>query len=433
MIGGFKGSPRLRNEIGEWVEQGIISREQARILRERYELDRETPWYLRSGFIIRALALLLAGMGLFLLISQNWSDFPLAARVATGVVPLLLAYGFGLYYRFTDDLEKAELAFFFASLVFGANIFLQAQIFHISAYYPEGVLWWAIGALPFAIYFMSSLHNGLLNAIYFFWLTQQIAYNQFSWMSPVLLCGILYILWYRPNKTVLFMTIVNFYLFLFNVNDGLHDHYFAEFWLLLYAITLLVLVLVPLLREQYNEAFLTRLSRALHLVLLATLFVNTFEEVVRTVGEAGSSAPVSYVVLALALLGFILQPKTPLMIACFLLTLPLLAIHGASLYRVPPESEVYHYFAVVMNIVLFLYAVWRIRYGLQQRRKHEFMGGILLIVALAISRYFDYFDSYVVMSGVFLGCGVLLLVVNSYWNRTIHTELSVKGDEEINL
>lgn len=423
MIGGFKGSSRLRNEISEWVEQGIISREQARILRERYELERETPWYLRSGFIIRALALLLGGMGLFLLISQNWSNFPLAVRVATGVVPLALAYGFGLYYRFTEDLEKSELAFFFASLAFGANIFLQAQIFHISAYYPEGLMWWIIGALPFAIYFMSSLHNGLLNVVYFFWLTQQITYNQFSWMSPVLFCGILYILWYRPNKTVLFMTMVNIYMFLFNINDGLHERYFTEFWLLLYTTTLLLLVLFPLLREQYDESFLTRMGRLLHLVLLVTLFINTFEGVVGTVIQSGSLAPVSYGVFALVLIGFMVQPKTPFLVASLLLTVPLLIIHVVSLFPFQSEIPVSHYLAIGINIVLFAYAVWRIRYGLQQRRKHEFMSGILIIVALAISRYFDYFDSYIVMSGVFLGCGVLLLVVNNYWNKTVLTEL----------
>jgi uncharacterized membrane protein len=424
MIGGFKGSSRLRNEIGEWVEQGIISHEQARILRERYELERETPWYLRSGFIIRALALLLGGMGLFLLISQNWSEFSLVARAATGIVPLALAYGFGLYYRFTEDLEKSELAFFFASLAFGANIFLQAQIFHISAYYPEGIMWWAIGALPLAIYFMSSLHNGLLNAIYFFWLTQQISYNQFSWMSPVFLCGILYILWYRPNKTVLFMTMVNLYLFLFNINDGLRERYFAEFWLLLYAITLMLLVLLPLLRERYDDSFLTRLARILHFVLLVTLFINTFEGVVGTVIESGTLAPVSYAVFAVALLGFLLQPRTPFITASLLLTAPLLVIHIVSLFPVPSAVVASHYLAIGINIVLFAYAVWRIRYGLQQRRKHEFMSGILIIVALAISRYFDYFDSYIVMSGVFLGCGVLLLVVNNYWNRAVLTEPS---------
>lgn len=423
MIGGFKGSARLRNEIGEWVEQGIISREQARLLRERYELDRDTPWFLRSGFILRALALLLAGMGLFLLISQNWSSFPLVARVATGAVPLAIAYGLGLYYRFSEQLEKAELAFFFASLAFGANIFLQAQIFHISAYYPEGLLWWLIGALPFAIYFMSSLHNGLLNTVYFFWLTQQIAYNQFSWMSPLLLGGILYILWFRPNKTVLLMTTVNIYLFLFNINDGLHEHYFPEFWLLLYAVTLLLLVLFPLVREQYDDAFLLRLARALHLVLIVTLFVNTFEEMVSSIlHNGGDFAPVSYAVLAVVLLGYVLQPKTPFLTASLLLVLPLLAIHVVSFYTDMLVPDISHYLAILVNVVLFAYAVWRIRYGLQRRKKHEFMGGILMIVALAISRYFDYFDSYVVMSAVFLGCGVLLLVVNGYWNKTVLVE-----------
>lgn len=423
MIGSFRGSNRLRHEIGEWVEQGIISREQARVLHEKYDLDREAPWYLRSAFILRALALLLAGMGLFLFISQNWDQLPLWGRVATGAVPLLIAYGVGFYYRFNERMEESELAFFFASIAFGLNIFLQAQIFHISAYYPEGLLWWALGALPLAIYFTSALHNGLLNVIFFMWLSLQISHNHFSWMGPVVLIGILYILWHHPSRVVLMMTIVNVYMFIFNINDGLQERYYGEFWLLFYAITVMIMVCLPFIREHYDDLFAARLYRVLRLAGVVVLFINTFEYIVSEVLRYGELAPVSYAVLTAAVIIYMLFGKSALTLASLLLVLPLLAIHILSLDVVPLAPDTSHILAIGMNLIVFGYAVWRIRFGMQQRRKREFMGGVVMIVALAISRYFDYFDNYLMMSVVFIACALLLWVVNGFWNRRVPAEV----------
>ncbi len=423
MIGSFRGSTRLRHEIGEWTSQGIITHEQARILHEKYDLDKEAPWYLRSGFILKALALLLAGMGLFLFISQNWDHFPLWGRVATGAVPLLIAYSIGFYYRFKERMEEAELAFFFASIAFGLNIFLQAQIFHISEYYPAGILWWALGVLPLAIYFTSALHNGLLNVIFFLWLTQQIDHGHFSWMGPVVLLGILYILWQHSSRIVLLMTMVNVYLFIFNINDGLQERYAGEFWLLFYVITVAFMAFMPFIRERYDSGFASKLYRLLRFATIVVLFITTFHEITGELMSYGSLAPVSYAVLAIAAITYLLFDRAVLTLVSLLLAIPLLAIHALSLKLFPLSPEAPHVLAIIMNVIVFGYAIWRIFFGMKHRKKREFMGGVVMIVALAISRYFDYFDDYLMMSVVFLACALLLWGVNGLWNRRVPAEV----------
>lgn len=92
----LKRSPQFREEIQSWVADGVISGEQAAKLFARYELDREAPWYLQSGFWLRGLAILLVSMGFLLIISENWHRFNVPVRMAFGLVPLLAAYGFGL-------------------------------------------------------------------------------------------------------------------------------------------------------------------------------------------------------------------------------------------------------------------------------------------------------------------------------------------------
>lgn len=419
MIGSFKGSSRLRREIGEWVEHGIITREQALVLHERYELDKEVPWYQQSGFILRALALLLAGMALFLLISQNWDDLPIWARVSTGAVPLLVAYGCGFYFRATERVEQSELAFFFASLAFGGNIFLQAQIFHISEYYPAGLLWWALGALPLALYFSSSLHNALVNVVVFFWLSMQIEYEHFSWVAPVLIAGILYVLYRQPSRLVLLMAMVNIYMLLFNIDGVLPHNLSGDFWLLFYAITALGMTASSFVRELCGADFAARLYNLQHLAALAVPFVFTFREFVSYAIPHSNPSPVSYVVLAAAFALYMLSVRSMRTFSVLLMALPLLGANILGLSGATWVADTYNAVSITMNLVVFGYAVWGMFWGLKHRSKRDFMGGVFVVVVLAMSRYMDYFDDYQMMSAVFFAGALFLWFVHWFWNRRV--------------
>ncbi|MEK6237102.1 MAG: DUF2157 domain-containing protein, partial [Planctomycetales bacterium] len=48
-------------------------------------------------------------------------------------------------------------------------IWLVAQVFHINAHYPDGVLWWALGVLPFALLLDTLLLHLLLVALLGLW------------------------------------------------------------------------------------------------------------------------------------------------------------------------------------------------------------------------------------------------------------------------
>lgn len=412
-------SPRFRREIGEWVQTGIITPEQAQLLHERYQLDREAPWYAQSGFVLKAVALVLAGMALFLFIAENWDSFPLAARAATGIVPLLCSYAVGVYYHTKRVSDKAELAFFFSSLVFGGNIFLQAQIFHISAYYPNGLLWWILGALPFAVYYRSTLHNLLLHVLYFIWVSTQMPLGQFSWMSPILLATLLYLLWQSGGTLVLLLAIVNIYVFFMNANDGLFAAHVLDFPLLFSAITFLCIVALPLVHKHYSKAVQQRVAVLLHGMLLAFFLFLTFKDATAEILTIHSFTPLTYGIIAAALFGFFLQKKEAMGIYSLAVFAPLFGIHLLGVLHV--DKALSGLVAVMANILFFGYALWHIIGGLQERVKSRFMSGVFLVLLLAIVRYMDYFESYVMMSIVFLLCSGLLWGVHTWWNKTAST------------
>ena len=55
--------------------------------------------------------------------------------------------------------------FILGNLFYGASIILIAQIYHLGEHMPDGVFWWALGSLPFAVLLCNTwltLFSGLL-------------------------------------------------------------------------------------------------------------------------------------------------------------------------------------------------------------------------------------------------------------------------------
>ena len=79
-------------------------------------------------------------------------------------------HALGLYLRFGRGLRwPSEAVALLGCLLYGAGIWLVAQIFHMSAHYPDGVFWWAVGVLPLAFLFDSLLLHALLVALLALW------------------------------------------------------------------------------------------------------------------------------------------------------------------------------------------------------------------------------------------------------------------------
>ncbi len=416
MIFHLKRSVPFRREIEQWVAEGIITPAQAEQLFSRYELDREAPWYLQSGFWLRAVALLLGGMGLLLLLSQNWHRFGVPLQMAFGLAPLLLAYALGFRYEFRGNRSAAELTFFFASLAFGANIFLQAQIFHISAYYPNGVLCWIIGALPLAFYFRSRLHHGLVQVLFFIWMTQQLDYQQFSYWAVLLYPAMLYLLVRTPAALLFQAHIVNTFLFVFHLNSRFGHPDSGNLWLLFLFTAVLLTLSSGYFSTQYEAKMIEKMRRLGLLIALFIFYLHTFRGVIAEMDGVPHS-PVLFV-LAIATLFW----RTAGDIRIFLskwLSLGLFVLFWIHNSLAGNVAHFPSYAAVATNLVFFGLALWSIRHGIQNREKWWFMLGILLIILQALGRYLSLVGDYVLSAVIFILCGIFIWWINSYWHRRI--------------
>ena len=151
----------LTGELIHWQQAGLVSPEQARRIFESYATVAEMGQRKRrlASFALAALAALMVGLGVLLLIGHNWQAvvagweaLPQAAKLAAVFLALAASYAGAFYLRFRTPWQRgSEVACFFACLMFGAGIWLVAQVFHLDAHWPDGIWWWALGTLSVAL------------------------------------------------------------------------------------------------------------------------------------------------------------------------------------------------------------------------------------------------------------------------------------------
>lgn len=161
----------LRRELDSWRKEGIIGEEQAKAILSRYGISEEIAEtkkrYGKLVTIIAILGTIILGVGVILFFASNWQEIPKWAKLLVIFGTIIASYHIGYQFRFEKQNypRVGSALLFLGTILFGAGIFLIAQIFHIRAHYPNGVLFWAVGIFPLAYIIESRpiLSLGLLN------------------------------------------------------------------------------------------------------------------------------------------------------------------------------------------------------------------------------------------------------------------------------
>jgi len=147
-----------KKQIEEWVSAGTISQDQAKImLAEINEKGSER----QKGNIVNILATIgsvLIGVGIISMIAANWEFIPSMIKVLILLLSTFATFLTGYYFSYIKkNLPKVGNALIFLStLIFGASIFLIAQIYNVPAGSNQWLLMlWLIGILPLVYLFNS--------------------------------------------------------------------------------------------------------------------------------------------------------------------------------------------------------------------------------------------------------------------------------------
>ena len=139
----------LKHEIAVWRNEGIIEPRQADVLSDRYDLahigSESRNLMLTTLYIIGAL---LVGGGVISFVAAHWDAMDKITKISLIVSFMLGCYGVG-YYLWQVNGKYVKLGhtlILLGVLMFGANIGLIAQIFHIKSNFYNGFGAWAVGA-----------------------------------------------------------------------------------------------------------------------------------------------------------------------------------------------------------------------------------------------------------------------------------------------
>ncbi len=101
--------------------------------------------------IIVTIAAVLVGAGIFSFIAANWLEMTKSIKIAIILIAMIIAYGAGWYLKERSELLKTgEALILLGSIIYGAGIFLVAQMFNIRANWPDGFILWMIGTIAMA-------------------------------------------------------------------------------------------------------------------------------------------------------------------------------------------------------------------------------------------------------------------------------------------
>ncbi len=202
----------LRGEIRAWLTDGLISRDQAEILQARYPIDRNgRSW---GMIIFSCLGAVIIGLGVILLLAYNWDAIPKFAKLAIILGAVAVTHLTGLWLKLGAERTRAlgEGISLLGSMLFGAGIFLVAQIYHIDEHFPNAFLIWGLGSLAMAVV-MPSIPQAILAAILLMvWGgSERLAFDTPIWVAPACIALVLGVLaWRRRSRTLLAVLIPAF-------------------------------------------------------------------------------------------------------------------------------------------------------------------------------------------------------------------------------
>ena len=429
-MAGRRFQKQLEQFLPVWAEKGWITPgAQADILAHAAA----RPATHRFGYAVGILGVLLLGSGVITFFAANWDQMARLSKLALLFGSLWLSYGIAAYLRSAAGLPNlGEALLLLGVLLFGANVMLIAQIYHVDAHYPNGILMWAIGGLLTAwlLNSQAAMIAALLLGI--LWtLVEHVGFGEVHWAYLVFAAVSALLIerrdWYR-SAHLLCIGLMLWAVTVYDVRDlAARDAVFLTQCFLLVALGLFFAAALPV-SQRVVPTLAGPVRRYAMLGALITLFLLTMPHLQQggrwLSWEAGLVAPSPVwppLTLALALLvgalvvlrqrSVVVTPHAGLGLVLLVL---LLALVVANLFLDGNRAGLA---ALGFNIVFFASTVWLVFAGLEQRDQVMLNLAFGFFTLGLVARYFDTFWTLMDRSLFFLAGGTVLLVGGYFLER----------------
>lgn len=421
----------LRKEVDRWVHEGIIGPEEGGKIKLKYPLEEEISW---SRVIFSSIGAILIGLGVILFFAYNWDKMHKYFKLTVVFSSILIFHGLGWYFSREGSRNRVigEALHLLGTMLFGAGIWLVAQIYHIEEHFPNAFLIWAIGALSLA-WLLPSLSHGILAAVLFaLWHGSEAG----NFANPnhlgliVILAGLLPLAWVKRSRVLFGSVIAAFLISLAFTAEALSTRVFLTKLLLPLMFFMSTVLISAGLIMKKKDLFPQSASVASifgYILYFPILYGLTFKGSWKNITckftdiEGAVYFSVSAILALAAWIvtvlpvekikenvqnlfrnGLIGVPAAIVLYLVIALGLPGMEIWGA---------------ASLFNIVFLFHSVMLILEGCRSVRFNVTVAGCLLFALVAVSRYVDLFESLLVRSIVFLVVGAALFGVSAFFAR----------------
>ena len=158
--------------IQKWLDEGTIDHTQARKMRAdlaEYKRERRSKKQIVAFSTIGAI---LIGIGAILFVASNWEKIGNTVKVLLLVGSTVGVHyaGYHLKYEKQKYSRAGSALIFLSALLFGASLFLIAQIYNINANNSTLVLIWILGVFPLVYGYLSAPIAGLCSLLFYLWI-----------------------------------------------------------------------------------------------------------------------------------------------------------------------------------------------------------------------------------------------------------------------
>lgn len=417
----------LRKELPLWQQDGLISQEQADLIIKRYDLnpadERQSP----SRFIaaISVIGALLLGSGIILLIASNWQSIPRLFKLlllSTSIIAVDHA-GFHLKYVKQSYPRTGAALIFLGSLLFGAGIWLVAQIYNISSRYDNGTLYWALGIIPVAWLLGMETVLTLASALLSLWgVWKACDFHEPNYLYPVLVGALVIPLAYKTrSRAALLVSMAGVCIWF---GTGPMAYYIEKSSLMMafpYMVLGALFYATGLCHSLHPRAALFEPVYTLFggLLMFGSVYIISFHEMAKDLAETLAkpipsalwlvSGGMGILCIAAAIfalrrarshkLGQAVSSESAFLLGCLFL--------GTFLFLGANE---FVSTGILSNIMLFWLAMSLVYFGYKRGEPFMVNLGFLLFAVHFITRYTDLGWKYLPRSAFFISAGALLLV-----------------------
>lgn len=428
----------LLNELPIWIQKGILTEETARQLASTYQLDnlKAESSSLLSAVIFTIGGLLLGG-GLISFVAANWEAIPTALKLTLLFSALLAFHILGHWLWHSKHWRRLGHALIFCGcLVFGANIGLVAQIFHVSNNWYAGFGAWALGSLVMAWAIRSWITGVLVLVTSFLWFLG-LQHDNNDWVASIypLMLGVslLPLAWIIRSRVLYAGTLLGI-IAAASVLAGEHGSS-RQLLLTMAAGGMFLWTLGELHRAAAWRMEFANITAGPGLGLLAvTAYVWSFHwmwSYPKEFGQMRSSWAIVFFALSLAA-SLVLQRtgKRPQLwlTAAGVLVGVILCASALLAWESVANSE--FLFTVTTNVAALILGGVLIGVSLLDEHRAVFWLGTLYLVLLILSRFLEYETSLLVKSAAFLACGVAVIVAGISYERYVRrTDTAIAAAE----